>query len=153
MSIEAALAANTKALETHSALLEQLLKINGNAPLPIYGRASSADPLPAAGNESNKPTPAAETKTEAATSTAQPEATKTEPQVLTYKDAEKAILDLVKVKGRDAAIAAIGSVKDGAQKLPEILPIANDDKGKPLSPELSALAAKVIAAAEAKKAE
>jgi len=108
MSLETAIQENTAAIQNLIALLSQSGSI-AQAPVAHSNSASDTEE-----GRTEKPTPAVAAKKPASkVSTSADEAVS-----VTYQDAAKAIQDLAKAKGRDAAIAVLATFN--ASKLPEV---------------------------------
>ena len=103
MSLEAAIAENTAALREVVALITRLGAMPG--PDVVTPAAVPANAKPAA--KPPAPTPAAEAEIASA-----PEAT--------YDDVKRAIIEVSKAKGRDAAVALLAEF--GATKAPDLKP-------------------------------
>ena len=108
MSLETAISENTAAIHTLIALLSQ----GGSKTQAKGARSNNASDTEEGRTEETKPA-AAEEKPASKAQTSADEAVS-----VTYQDAAKAIQDLAKTKGRDAAIAVLANFN--ASKLPEV---------------------------------
>jgi len=108
--LETAIQENTAAIHTLIALLSQGGSI-AQAPVAHNNSASDTEE-----GRTEEPTPAVAAKKPA--SKAQTSADEAVSVTVTYQDAAKAIQDLAKAKGRDAAIAVLATFN--ASKLPEV---------------------------------
>jgi len=109
MSIETALAENTAALRELHALLARISvpATEGPAPAPKTQARSAAPTAPTPPTVAAEPAAAPATKAEPS-----------EPAALTYDDVKRAIIEVSKAKGRDAAVALLAEF--GATKGPDL---------------------------------